>query len=669
MTKQRYHIALLWFGLVVALWGGTGSTYAWAQREPGQSYVIDSLRKAYDTLDGEAYWNAINDAEWEFVYIGHPETETLIDYLDVALDSAKHPRIWAYHQYVKGIYFDDKGEKVTALLAYFIYLESAAALDMEYDIGNAYNTIAGLYEELGMHVTALSYYKEGLDNTDSVKDFANYGFLLNNTGEIFFNRKDYDSALHYYQRAYDLLKDEDDAYKVAPLHNIGRTQGILGQYLQALEKLQASYNLDKKSGDLEGMALDNLEIGKLYFRMNRYDSAEFHLRNAYHQGQRVHSQDVLEEVTRELGNLFASMDDYASALRYQTAYREYTDSLYESQQFLEVQAVEQAHQVREQAQEINRLRRASSLEEIRLRNTTLQVLSFVVTFILVLVVLGVILWQYRTNAKASTMLNQSNRQLEESNEALISLNERLAASESSLQEVNATKDKFFSIISHDLKSPLNSLMGLLNILLKYGSAISNDERKDLTKKIDGSVKALTNLLDNLLKWSMAQTDTIDYLPRVLDVRQEVTRIVKLVALNAEQKSIKIEQDIANGTLIFADADMINFILRNLITNSVKFTYPGGKIKIVGKTVGKKVQVYVMDNGMGIPKDNLKRLFRIDTTVSTKGTNNETGTGLGLLLIKEFVEKNKGKIEVDSAEGKGTRFLLTFPSLDMGKEPM
>jgi len=635
-----------------------------AQPSASQS-SLDSLLSYVRDIPEEQLWQVVIDSTYSQARRGEA-VEAHIEYLDEVLDSARFPEMYAGYLDVRGGVMEQSGNMKEALNSYFQALSLFQKLEARINVATAYNAIGAIYDNLGMEVSALGFFQKGLAELDSTIEQGTekelYASILNNIGDVYFHQQEYEQAITNYSRSYNLFKSKNSDLQVIPIHNLGRTYAVRGEYSLALKQLFQAYEMDSALGEIEGMALDNLEIGKVYFAQGLIDSAVVHLQLALFQGNRIQSWEVLDPSLEKLGELFYALGEYEIAVRYQTRHRELTDSLYQLQELSAVQALKAEYEQGVMARELLRLEQTHELEEMRLDETNLQALSFVITFVLVLVVLGVMLWQYRSKANDSQLLNASNDKLEESNVALEEINQRLKKSEASLQEVNVTKDKFFSIISHDLKSPLNSLMGLLNILLKYGDSISQEERKELTQKVDGSVKALTNLLDNLLKWSLSQTNTIDYLPRILDLKAEVERTVQLTMLNADQKSIQVAVEIPLGTMIYADQDMVNFILRNLITNAIKFTYTGGSIQIRAESNEEHILLMVEDNGMGISEDNLKKLFRIDTTVSTKGTQNETGTGLGLLLIKEFVEKNQGTIRVKSEEGKGTVFTVRFPAI-------
>jgi signal transduction histidine kinase len=275
---------------------------------------------------------------------------------------------------------------------------------------------------------------------------------------------------------------------------------------------------------------------------------------------------------------------------------------------------------------------------------------------------GALLYQrYHERRETNRLLQNQNETIRVQNEELQITNERLKQSEDYLLQINATKDKFFSIISHDLKSPLNSLTGFLQILDMQVDAFSPEELREFAKGMNKSVKSLLDLLDNLLLWSRTQTNTIDFAPQDLDLRALVEGNINLLHVVAQNKLIVLSNEVDPAIRVYADCNMLNSILRNLVSNAIKFTRSNGVIGIRAQQRNGEVVVKVIDNGIGMSEDTMGRLFRLDTYHTTPGTANEKGNGLGLILAKEFVEKNGGTIGVESEEGKGTTFHFTLPA--------
>ncbi len=247
---------------------------------------------------------------------------------------------------------------------------------------------------------------------------------------------------------------------------------------------------------------------------------------------------------------------------------------------------------------------------------------------------------------------------------LAEVNMQLRNSEMELKKLNAEKDKFFSIIAHDLKSPFNSLLNLSEFLVEDITELSMEEVKSFSREINKAAQNVFNHIVNLLQWSQIKTGGLEQVIENVALASFVNNTIALIEGNAAKKDISVINDIDTRLFFKGDRNMINSVFLNLITNSIKFTPRGGQIRVSADQNGDMITVMVMDNGIGISKDNLKKLFRIDEHFSTSGTLNEMGTGLGLILCKELIEKNGGKIWVKSEEGIGTTFFFTLPKGDI-----
>ncbi len=230
-----------------------------------------------------------------------------------------------------------------------------------------------------------------------------------------------------------------------------------------------------------------------------------------------------------------------------------------------------------------------------------------------------------------------------------------------LIELNATKDKFFSIIAHDLKGPLGGLSSLAELLYTEYEIFDEEKRKMFVKLLYGSTKTIFELLQNLLTWATSQRNKLPFQPQKVLVDEIISENLSLLENYAREKEINIISNYEKGTSIFADKNMILSVMRNLLSNAIKFTPQKGTIIIDCKKQDTTVLLSVLDTGIGIPAKNIYKLFRIDEHYSTPGTEDEKGTGLGLILCKEFVEKNGGEIKVESEKGKGSLFSFTVPT--------
>ncbi len=229
-----------------------------------------------------------------------------------------------------------------------------------------------------------------------------------------------------------------------------------------------------------------------------------------------------------------------------------------------------------------------------------------------------------------------------------------------LNEMNNSKDKFFSIIAHDLRNPFNAILGLTDLLLMDVHKVDTTKLKKSLENIKSSSQQAFELLENLLLWARSQTSSIAFRPVETDMEELTAECISQVSAQANRKNIEIIFEKPERVVMSVDPNMIRTILRNLLTNAVKFTYQNGEIKVLLYRENSKCTIEVADNGTGISQEKMKNLFKIDTSDKTKGTSQEPGTGLGLIICKELVEKHDGKILVESSEGKGSRFKIILP---------
>jgi two-component system sensor histidine kinase/response regulator len=238
--------------------------------------------------------------------------------------------------------------------------------------------------------------------------------------------------------------------------------------------------------------------------------------------------------------------------------------------------------------------------------------------------------------------------------------EELRALNQQLTAANVSKDTFFSIIAHDLRSPFTGLLGLTEALLEDFDRYEKEKLKALLSRLHESSRQVYTLLNNLLEWSRLERGIIEYHPTILALSPVIEQDLRLVAAAAEQKTLTLSHLVQADIMVYADAQMVQTVIRNLLSNAIKFTEPGGTIQISAKPYAQTVELVVSDTGIGMSQDVMDALFRIDVKSSRPGTAGEKGTGLGLILCQEFVKKNGGTIRVESQSGHGSRFIICLP---------
>lgn len=252
------------------------------------------------------------------------------------------------------------------------------------------------------------------------------------------------------------------------------------------------------------------------------------------------------------------------------------------------------------------------------------------------------------------------QQAEVRNRHLNEVNDKLTRSEDELKSVVRLRDRFLSIVAHDLRSPFTGLMGLSEVLMRDGNGFSKEEVKNYAGEIHESSNSLLSLTDNLLSWAMNQSGEIKVNPSNVEVKDSIDKVFKVLQVNTMHKSLQLVNEVEEGVFVYADPSMFSIIVRNLVCNAMKFSHPSGTITVKSEVSGERIKLSVIDEGIGISASKIRVIFSFEKNLSSQGTAEETGSGLGLVVCKEFVEKNGGDIEIESKVGKGTTVNVYLP---------
>ena len=603
-------------------------------------------------------------------------------------------------------------------------LKIAEAKNLRREKIRSYQNIGALYSISGDYSTALRYDNLSLSNSIEGGDSANLSIDFNNVAIDYYDLGEYDEAYYYFTQSYRTAKAIDDSLRMTiAIHNVGRVFKELGQYDRSLEHLNLSLKTSKEIGDIEGTPYSLDEIGDVMIRKGEYDSAltvllhslsltrqqniqvlepktltklataYLHLKNYknalayYDTTYRSHQQtgnkfgiaevelgrglvymeqrrydDAMKSINNSLAlakesnarileirgyhtlsGLYELKNDFKRSLAYFKQFKQLEDSLF-SQDMQEKLLLDQLRfQTEDKDTEI-----AALNQERNIKDDTIKKQEFIRNILVVVMALSVILLAtvYRSG--------QRRRQI---NTLLLRHQQEMETRSEELERLNQVKDKFFSIISHDLRSPINALAGLLDLLDK--GAVKPEELSRHIHELKSRFNHTRTLLNNLLDWTLLQMDKLSLQATRIDIHKMVEENIQLLG-SVPNKQIEIHNKVPSNTIGFADSNTINLVIRNLMTNAIKFTNDGGEVVISTADQDTEWLIVVTDNGVGIDDDVLKILFDKTAPYTTRGTANEKGTGLGLILCKEFVEKNGGKISVQSRVGKGSKFSFTVP---------
>lgn len=557
--------------------------------------------------------------------------------------------------------FTKKGNYIEALENRYEVLNIRIELGDENEIAKSYNALGDFYKQQRNYYKALNNYIKSYETSKKSSNLKGEGISLSNIAEIYFGLTQYEKSLEYHLKAIEVKnkirsnKEIGISYK-----GLGKVYSTLQQYDSALFYFVKALSIFEKTANKPLYGENIFEIGTAKYHQKQYDSAEYYFSISEQVGNEIGNNDLLLKTYNAQSKLFLTINE-AEKLKYSyNNYIQLADSLKITKNLsniLELQAKfeddfmkREIAKVEDEKEITEKLLESANLQKSLL--TTLSIISFlffcVVTFFLVY------------GKKKSLILKKHNEQINNQNEKLIQLNNRLKISEIELQKINNTKDKLFAIISHDVRSPLNSLSGLLEVITHKSEHVDSVKMKELFKSLKDKLTILNTFLNNLLDWARIQNDEIKVKYSILDLEEIIQEIVELYSFQAELKKIKLETNLQIQSKIVADKNMLQFILRNLLANAIKFSHQEKSIEIIANQVDCNAIVTIKDYGIGIKNEELNNLFDIKHQVTKPGTYNEKGTGLGLILSKEFVEKNNGALTVESEYGKGSSFSFSIP---------
>ncbi len=330
-------------------------------------------------------------------------------------------------------------------------------------------------------------------------------------------------------------------------------------------------------------------------------------------------------------------------LRYDTVYKD----LFNEKQSQQIARIRGLYEQQIKDQEIEQLHSQSQVQK------TLN--KVFIVFIIVIVALVIII---TVNLRSKKKTNQI---LAERNIQLSSAMEKLSQSGEELESLNRSKDRIFSVVAHDLRNPVAAVTGFSELLYENFGEFSTDTQKEYLLQIVQGTQRIQNLLENLLMWARSQMKAIKYEPEELKMKDVLDECVRQLKANLDHKKVTCQVKVERQCIVFADKAMIHTVLRNLIINAIKFSFPGGRIWISSKVTPEGCSISVSDEGIGIQPEIQEKLFDPNEGISSLGTTGESGSGLGLIICNEFLEKNKGSISVESQPGNGSTFTINLPA--------
>jgi signal transduction histidine kinase len=535
------------------------------------------------------------------------EKINLLDQLQETAEKNDHPFIEAYVVRDKAILFYNENLLDSARYYIQLALKKYQAYYSPNSIINFNNMLALIEHKKKNYKRAISLFNKTIELAKAAQDTAWIGIASGNKGMAFYNLKQYDSA-----------------------------------YVNFL--IDARYSLLKK--EYGSAALAMLSLAKLHdYMLGNPDSAKYYFNQAVSTALKGSNYEIIN-IYWNIYKYYTEKNDYKQALIYHELYTATKDSLQPHLNWRKLQDLQKQFEMQLKEQKIELLEKENQLRARKIKQNKLILTGLIIFSVLLLVSVYVI---YMSRKK----ILENSLQIKKQHEAIVRQTEEL-------KELNKIKDKIFSVLSHDLRSPIAALKSTFDLL--EAGIINEEEFRQIHHTISSQLTSLSVALDNLLYWSKSQLrGNSTHTESEFNIHDIITRNIKLLELQAKNKNIHIHTDVDTTLMVKADLSKTDVVVRNLLSNAIKFNPPGGIIKIHSRSVNGKITIAFQDSGIGINPEIRDKIFMLDDTKRQTGTEGESGTGLGLWLCKNFMEQNKGDIYYESEPGKGTVFYISLPA--------
>jgi signal transduction histidine kinase len=565
-----------------------------------------------------------------------------LEALNIAKDSENS--LWLYKIQLRLGHISKKmGDLKDALFYYLEALMHAEKLDDIRRKSLIYSALGTLYRVSEDYDKAINYYRLGIESLRKGKnelDSTNLAKSLMNTGEFYRILGKYDSALIYFEESGKIFQEVE--YLIGTAYNLGN-MGLVhahkGENSIAKNKMTLATVILRDMGDFYPIAVYDLYIADIYKESNDLARAIEYAEHSLKVSKEHSLKEQIRDANLKLSELYDAKNDFHKAYFHQSQYLVYRDSINNEEKIREIADMRTEYEVNQRQTEIELLKAEQKNQYI-----------IFASMAIIIILLAIASFLYYRNSRKKQTLN-------------LILNERkeeVEAQRDQLEAINETREKFLSIIAHDLMGPVNSFKGLSAIMKM---SIEKQDKKDLLdihQVLNKTINNMSNLLTNLLDWSVTQKGSVPYLPEKLYIHQLSDELIDLFFNTAESKKISLKSEITTDLAAWADENSVKTILRNLVSNALKFTEEGGSITLSAEKKDGFIAIKVNDTGMGIAQEKIDMLLAENQFARSQGTKGEKGIGLGLQLVKEFTQMNKGKLEIESQIHRGATFIVYLP---------
>ncbi len=545
-----------------------------------------------------------------------------------------------------GNVYTDMGNFTESLTYLFKSLELREKLNEPFSIANSYANISGVYvlvhkykEALYYGLTALKLYKESGNKEGLTQSYITIG-------NVYFKEKEIKKAMRYFNAALPIAKQMDNSNTLAVcLTNLGEGYIEMREFALAESCFRQAQGICEAMGDQEGILICEIGIGEIKLKKNQVNESIPHLTKGYQMASNIGIKLAASEASELLASAYERTGDFKKANAFLKEHLIFKDSLFNDESRKKIQEAEFNFKLAKKQDEITMLEKDKSIQRAEARmHRFINIGLFLLSCLLVSLI--IVLYRSRSKEmKARQLIFKQKRELE--NQAVV------------LNELNTIKDKIFSVLSHDLRSPVASLLGIVSLMEQ--KEMSQEQFLSFQNAFSEQLKSLNLLLDNLLNWSKNHIrGGIETNKKQVSIAEKTELVYRLFKEIARVKNISLVSEVSPSATVLMDPDHLDIVLRNLISNAIKFSKPHGEVKVAVTETKTETIIMVKDQGIGITDDKLLNLLSGTPNQSNLGTGGERGIGIGLLLCKEFTEKNGGKLTVSSQSGKGSEFYITIP---------
>jgi len=530
-----------------------------------------------------------------------------------------------------------------------------------------YSSFGTLYAKVGDFESSLESYTKCLAYDNNLPQIDNRSNTYISIGELYFRNADnMDSSVIYYRKALDVaLPHNRQYYELAAYSNIGNVFMKRDQYDSAKYYYDKVFTNPQLVNESYTKAAILVNLGLYYHEIGDYESSEVFLLKGLKITEKLGLKDYQINALYDLSQLKENTGKTEEALSYYKEYMIISDSLHVEEAKNRVEALKFEKFVAEKKYDIQLLENENKYND---KVISAQKIIIVFSFVMLLVLLVFFIILYRRRQKIKFLyheISHKNDDLQMANEELNVVNEELNIQQEQLWRINQSKDKLFSIVGHDLRSPFNSLLGFLSLLNASWDEISDFDKKDIVQRLFASTEKTYTLLENLLNWGKTQQGLIKPELESVNLNTELLDICGLFDSQLEEKNISLKINIKTSEPVNTDARLFAQIIQNLINNAIKFTDRGGVITIFDVHENGQLSVCISDTGIGFPEEKISHVFDLDFNFNRPGTIDEKSSGMGLILCKEYSELLNAKLSVKSIEKEGSTFCLSFQTENTG----